>query len=170
MMDATVRNWRRAINTASGWSDGGTDSPTAQTPKIAESLARSNALRQHTRMRPLLNLRAPATIVTTWRSRLEVLREYHDELFALGVTPGQARILLYIEEHPRCYLQQCARSLGLTSRTVGYPVRLLEQKRWVVKRRAPQDDRYVSLTLTRNGQALVRKIHKRLKPVLKAAS
>lgn len=122
-------------------------------------------------MRPLLNLQAPPRIVTTWRARYRLLREYHDELFAIGVTPGQARILLYIEEHPRCYLQQCARALGLTSRTVGYPVQFFVQKQWVTRRRAPQDDRYVFLTLTRNGQVLVRKIRKFLKgPVLKAAS
>jgi DNA-binding MarR family transcriptional regulator len=58
-------------------------------------------------------------------------RQYHDDLFALGVTPGQARILLYIQQHPRCYLQQCARALGLTSRTVGFPVQVFQQKRWV---------------------------------------
>ena len=121
-------------------------------------------------MRPLVNLQAPAKVVTAWRARLGLLREHHDELFALGVTPGQARILLYIEEHPRCYLQQCARALSLTSRTTGYPVQALQQKRWVKKRRAPQDDRYVFLTLTRTGQALARKIHNCLKPVLKAAS
>lgn len=108
-------------------------------------------------MRPLTNLRAPVKLVATWRVKLGLLRECHDALFVLGVTPGQARILLYIEQHPRCYLQQCARALGLTSRSVGYPVQTLQQKR-----RAPQDDRYVSITLTRNGQALVRKIHQRL--------
>lgn len=124
-------------------------------------------------MRPLSNLHAPATVVRTWRIRLEILRANHDELFTLRVTPSQARILLYIQEHPRCYLQQCARALGLTSRTVGYPIQMLEQKRWVKKRRAPQDDRYVSLTLTRNGQTLVRKIRRCLRErqsKLKAAS
>lgn len=106
-----------------------------------------------------------------WQVRLALLREYHDELFAIGVTPGQARILLYIEEHPRCYLQQCARALGLTSRAVGYPVQLFVQRQWMTRRRAPQDDRYVFLTLTRKGQALIRKIHKVLKgPVMKVAS
>ncbi len=125
-------------------------------------------------MRPAPPLqRSQAKIVTAWRVQLAFLREYHDELFAIGVTPGQARILLYIEQHPRCYLQQCARALGPTSRTVGHPVQRLAQKRWVRKQRAPQDDRYISLTLTQHGQALVRKIHKRLKErrtVLKAAS
>ena len=90
------------------------------------------------------------------------MREYRDELFILGVTPAQARIMLYLQQHPQSYILQCARAFGLTDRTVGYPVRVLEQKRWVRKRRAPQDDRYVSLTLTRNGQALARKIQKRL--------
>lgn len=119
------------------------------------------------RRKPRLTTTAP------WRVSLGFLREYHDDLFALGVTPGQARILLYIQYHPRCYLQQCARALGLRSRTVGYPVRALEQKRWVRKRRAPQDDRYLWLTLTRSGQALIKRIHTRLHerlPSLKAAS
>ena len=141
--------------------------------KTTESIATLESFGQRTKMRLLVNLQAPAKVVTTWRVRLGVLREHQDEMFGLGLTPGQARILLYIQQHPRCYLQQCARALGLTSQTVGYPVRLLEQKRWVSKRRAPQDDRYISLTLTRNGQALVRKIHQFLKKrlsILKAAS
>lgn len=125
-------------------------------------------------MRPTRRLSRPqAQIMATWQIRYKLLQEYYDELFVLGVTPGQARILLYIHQHPRCYLLQCARALGLTSRTVGHPVQLFEAKRWVKKRRAPQDDRYVVLTLTRNGQTLVRKIQTYLKdlpPFCKEAS
>ena len=105
----------------------------------------------------------------TWRVRLGLLREYHYQLFVLGVTPAQARIVLYLERNPHSYITQCARALGLTSRTVGYPVRVLAQKRWVTKRRAPQDDRYVSLALTRNGRALARKVQKRLNGLLTPA-
>ena len=57
---------------------------------------------------------------------------------------------------------QCARALGLTSRTVGYPVRVLEQRQWVTKRRAPQDDRYVLITLTQKGKALAEKMTRQL--------
>lgn len=94
--------------------------------------------------------------------RLGLLREYYDELFALGITPAQARILLYLQQHPGSYIRQCARAFGLAGRSVGIPVRVLQQNRWVTKRRAPQDDRYVSLTLTRRGQVLARKIQTRL--------
>lgn len=101
-----------------------------------------------------------------WRVSVGLLREYHEPLFALGVTPAQARILLYLEQHPHSYIMQCARAFGLTNRTVGYPIRVLEQRRWVTKRRAPQDDRYVLITLTQKGRALVGKIRRHLAPHL----
>ena len=101
-----------------------------------------------------------------------LLREYREELFALGVTPAHARILLYLERNPNSYILQCARAFGLTNRTVGYPVQVLQRRHWVRKRRAPQDDRYVLLTLTQRGHALARRIHKRLheRTLFKAAS
>jgi DNA-binding MarR family transcriptional regulator len=89
---------------------------------------------------------------------MELLREYREQLFVLGVTPVQARILLYLERNPRSYIMQCARAFGLTGRSVGYPVRVLERKRWVTKQPAPQDDRYVVLTLTPKGTDLARAI------------
>ncbi|MDR4470017.1 MAG: MarR family winged helix-turn-helix transcriptional regulator [Nitrospira sp.] len=130
---------------------------------MTRSIVSITTVRQPSRMvrpRPPRTPRSPSTTVPP--VSLASWRAYHDELFSLGVTPGQARILLYIRQHPRCYLQQCARALGLRSRTVGYPVQLFQQKRWVNKRRAPQDDRYVSLTLTRTGHALAKKIRQRL--------
>jgi DNA-binding MarR family transcriptional regulator len=130
---------------------------------MTRSVVSITTVRPQSRMRQTRVPRTPRSRSTTAPPvSLARWREYHDELFPLGVTPGQARILLYIQQHPRCYLQQCARALGLSSRTVGYPVQMFQQKRWVSKRRAPQDDRYVSLTLTRHGQALARKIHQRL--------
>lgn len=130
---------------------------------MTRSVVSITTVRPQSRMRQTRVPRTPRSRSTTAPPlSLARWREYHDELFPLGVTPGQARILLYIQQHPRCYLQQCARALGLSSRTVGSPVQMFQQKRWVRKRRAPQDDRYVSLTLTRHGQALVRKIHQRV--------
>jgi DNA-binding MarR family transcriptional regulator len=93
---------------------------------------------------------------------LGLLREYREELFTLGVTPAHARILLYLQRHPNSYILQCARAFGLTGRTVGYPVRMLQQKHLVTKRRAPHDDRYVMLTLTQRGQTLARMILRQL--------
>lgn len=103
-----------------------------------------------------------APTAAPWRVRLGLLREYRDQLFVLGVTPAQARILLYLQRNPNSYIIQCARAFGLTNRTVGYPVRVLAQRRWVTKRRAPQDDRYVLLTLTSKGTALARAIRQHL--------
>ena len=118
-------------------------------------------VRQHNGMlRPGLPRTSRPT--TTQPVGVGLLREYREELFALGVTPAHARILLYLQRHPNSYILQCARAFGLTNRTVGYPVQVLQRRHWIRKRRAPQDDRYVLLTLTQRGQALARKIHKRL--------
>jgi DNA-binding MarR family transcriptional regulator len=96
-----------------------------------------------------------------------LLREYREELFTLGVTPTQARILLYLQRHPHSYIKQCARAFGLTGRIVGYPVRMLQRRHLVTKRRAPQDDRYVMLTLTQRGHALARMILRQInEPVI----
>ena len=120
-------------------------------------------LRQHAEMRPARQLReARSTLEAMWRVRRGLLREYRERLFVLGVTPVQARILLYLERNPRSYIMQCARAFGLTGRAVGYPVRVLEQKQWVTKQRAAQDDRYVVLTLTSKGTDLVRAIKQQL--------
>ena len=92
----------------------------------------------------------------TWPGRLGMLRERRED-FSVGVTPVQAGILLYLLQHPGSYIRQCARAFGVTGPAVGVTVRALEQKRWVIKRRAPQDDRYVLLTPTQHGSALADK-------------
>ena len=102
------------------------------------------------------------TTLASQPARLDLLREYHEELFALGVTPAQARILLYLLQHPTSYRRQCAKAFGVTAPTVGLTVHALQKKRWVTKQRSPQDDRYVFLMLTRKGRNLARKIQARL--------
>ena len=84
-------------------------------------------------MRPLSHITIPTKIVTPWGARFDVLRDCPDMLFPLGVTPGQTRILLYIQQHSHYYSLQCPWALGLTSRSVGYLIQMVEQKRWVNK-------------------------------------
>ncbi len=102
---------------------------------------------QHAAMRPL---------------SVGFLREYHECLSALDVTPAQAQVLLYLQQHPGSYILQCARAFGRTGRAVGLTVHELQHKRWVTKQRAPQDDRCVLLTVTRKGTYLTKRITRQL--------
>ena len=115
---------------------------------------------QHTKM--LTRLRRKQSTPAPQRVRFGRLREYHEELVALGVTPAQARILIYLLPHPGSYRRQCAKAFGVTAPSVGFTLYELQQKRWVTKQRAPQDDRYVFLTLTPKGRNLAKMIQKRL--------
>src|SRR5690349_3599015 len=94
----------------------------------------------------------------TWQVSLRILRDYRAELSALEVTPRQAAALLYLQLNPGSYILQCAKVVGVTSVAMGVIVKRLEQKGWLHKERAPQDDRYVLLRVTRKGTAHVGKI------------
>ena len=58
---------------------------------------------------------------------IKVLRQYRPELSALGVTPVQADVLLYLEQSPGTYAQHCARVLGVTGHTMSHMMRCLQQ-------------------------------------------
>lgn len=70
-----------------------------------------------------------------------MFRAHGDELFALGVTPVQAGIVLYLLQQPGSYIRQCARALGVKYGTLGPAVLVLQRNQYVLKRHAPQDDR-----------------------------
>lgn len=94
----------------------------------------------------------------TWQVSLQLLREYRAELSAFAVTPPQAAALLYLQHNPGSSIRQCARVVGVTAPTMGEIVKRIQQKGWLRKQRAPQDDRYVLLTVTPKGTHRVRKI------------
>ena len=94
----------------------------------------------------------------TWQVSLQLLREYRAELSAFAVTPPQAAALLYLQDNPGSSIRQCAKIVGVTGPTMGEIVKRLERKGWLRKQRAPQDDRYVLLTVTPKGTDRVRKI------------
>lgn len=107
-----------------------------------------------------------SSIAAPWRASLGLLREHREQLSVLGVTPAHARILLYLQQHPHSYIHQCARAFGLTWKSIGYSVRILEQRRLLMKRRAPQDERCLLLTLRPKGTDLARAIRQQLDSTL----
>jgi DNA-binding MarR family transcriptional regulator len=93
-----------------------------------------------------------------WRARLKALHTSRRELLHLGVTPTEAGVLLYLQRHPGSYLRRVADAFALDASWTGTVIRALQQHGWVTKQRAPGDDSYVLLRMTRKGTALVGKI------------
>lgn len=103
-----------------------------------------------------------STTSREWRVCLRWLHAYREELSDLGVTPAQARALLYLQRNPESSIQQCAQVFGVAGSTMGQLVRKLYRKGWVTKQRSPHDDRYVLLSLTPKGHILTWLLHKQL--------
>jgi DNA-binding MarR family transcriptional regulator len=87
-----------------------------------------------------------------------MLQQYRVELSDLGVTPIQAGVLLYLQRYPGSYCQSMADDLGRDASWIGVVVRDLHRQGWLKKQRAPCDDSYVFLRVTRKGAALARAI------------
>ncbi|MBX3325481.1 MAG: MarR family transcriptional regulator [Nitrospira sp.] len=98
----------------------------------------------------------------TWRISLKWLNEYRKELSDLGVTPAQARALLYLQRNPDSSVRQCAQVFGVVGSTMSHLVRGLHHKGWINKQRSSQNDRHVLLALTPKGHILAWLLHKQL--------
>jgi DNA-binding MarR family transcriptional regulator len=100
---------------------------------------------------------------------LEVVLQLHGEfrrsLEPLRVTPLQAGMLLFLHRHADARLTDAAAALRVNPPTLSVVVTDLVRKRWVAKRRSVTDSRVVHLRLSRQGQALVRRIKDRVRDV-----
>ena len=103
-----------------------------------------------------------STTSAEWRLCLKWLNAYHEELSDLGITPAQARAVLYLQRNPDCSIQQCAGVFGVVDSTMRQLVRGLHHKGWVTKQRSPEGDRSVLLALTPKGHILAWLLHKQL--------
>jgi DNA-binding MarR family transcriptional regulator len=82
------------------------------------------------------------------RRRLEPIR----------VTPLQAGVLLFLCRHTEARVTDTAAALGVGPPTLSTVVTGLVRKRWVIKRRSVTDARVVHVSLSQQGEVLVRKI------------
>ncbi len=113
-------------------------------------------------MRLVRLLREPrSTTSREWRLCLRWLNAYRKKLSDLGVTPAQARGLLYLQRNPDSSIQQCAIVFGVAGSAMGQLARGLHIKGWVTKQRS-YDGRSVLLGLTPKGHILAWLLHKQL--------
>ena len=134
-----------------------------ETAGIVESVGRLKILSQHRAMRLVRLLReSRSTTSREWRRCLRWLSVYRGELSDLGVTPAQARAVLYLQRNPNNSIQQCAVVFGVAGSTMSYLVRGLHSKGLITKQRTEQDDRQVLLALSPKGHILTWLLHKQL--------
>jgi DNA-binding MarR family transcriptional regulator len=89
---------------------------------------------------------------------LQLHGEFRRSLEPIRVTPLQAGVLLFLRRHADAKLTDAAAALRVRQPTLHEVVKDLVRKRWVTKRRSLADTRAVCLSLSRQGQALARKI------------
>ena len=96
---------------------------------------------------------------------LRLQGEFRRSLEPIRVTPLQAGVILYLQRHMDAKLTDAAAALRVRQPTLSEVVKDLVRKRWVTKRRSVTDTRAVCLSLSRQGQALARKIKDQVRHV-----
>ena len=89
---------------------------------------------------------------------LQLEGELRRSLEPIRVTPLQAGVLLFLRRHAEAKVTDTAAALGVRLPTLSTVVKALARKRWVTKRRSVTDARVVSLSLSRRGRVITRKI------------
>jgi DNA-binding MarR family transcriptional regulator len=83
-----------------------------------------------------------------FRHRLQLLR----------VSPLQASMLLYLDRHPHCTMNEIASALCIENLSAVEPVQLLQRKGWIRKPQVKASRKIVRLQLTKKGTAMAQKI------------
>ena len=96
---------------------------------------------------------------------LQLHGEFRRSLDPIRVTPLQAGVMLFLRRHAGVRVTDAATALRLRLPTMSTVVKDLVGKRWVTRLRSVKDDRVVCLALSRQGQALARRIKERVRDV-----
>ena len=103
--------------------------------------------------------------LTLLESVLRLQSEFRRSLEPLQVTPLQAGVILFLRRHEDGRVMDIATAFCLKMPTVVEVVNNMVGKRWVTKRGSVEDRRAVCLRLSRQGQALARKIEAQIRNV-----
>jgi DNA-binding MarR family transcriptional regulator len=100
---------------------------------------------------------------------LEVVLRLHGDfrrsLEPIRVTPLQAGLMLYLHRCAAARVTEAAHALRVRPPTLTEVVHDLVRKGWVSKRQSAEDGRVVRLRLSRQGQAIARKIEHQVRHI-----
>lgn len=89
-----------------------------------------------------------------YASSLAVLQSYKPLLAAIGLTYPQYLVMLVLWEEDGITVKRLAERLGLDPGSVTPLVKRLEEASFVIRNRAADDERNLSIEVTREGRAL----------------
>jgi len=92
------------------------------------------------------------------RAQLRVFQHFQQSAGKLGITPGQAGILMLINNNPDISQAALARAIGVRRATLGEIIADMETKTWVERHPSPEDKRSYALILSSSGKRFVKKV------------
>lgn len=93
----------------------------------------------------------------------EISELFSYELQEYGITPKHFGALLIVKEHPLITQKELAGHLNIDQSTMGHIIDLLEEKKYLERKKNIADRRAYNLILTENGEKTVTKLWETLK-------
>ena len=91
------------------------------------------------------------------QAQLLVFNNFRKTVGTMGITPGQAGILILIRNNPAISQAALARAIGVERATLGQIITDMEAKSWVERHPSHSDKRSYALTLSSSGRAFLEK-------------
>ncbi len=92
------------------------------------------------------------------QAQLLIFNHFRKTVGKMGITPGQAGILILIRNNPAISQAALARAIGVERATLGQIITDMEAKSWVERHPSHSDKRSYALTLSPSGMTFLEKI------------
>ena len=92
------------------------------------------------------------------QAQLQVFNHFRKTVGTMGITPGQAGILILIRNNPAISQAALARAIGVERATLGQIITDMEAKSWVERQPSNSDRRSYALTLSPSGRVFLEQV------------
>jgi len=92
------------------------------------------------------------------RAQIKLFQHFKSSISDLCLTPGQAGVLILIENNPGISQAALARALEIERATLGETIDYLQKNTWVERRKSPSDGRSYALHLSSQGKRIMKKL------------
>ena len=92
------------------------------------------------------------------QAQLQVFNHFRKTVGRIGITPGQAGILILIGNNPAISQAALARAIGVERATLGQIITDMETKSWVERHPSHSDKRSNALKLSSSGKAFLEQV------------
>ena len=92
------------------------------------------------------------------QAQLQVFNHFRKTVGTMGITPGQAGMLILIRNNPAISQAALARAIGVERATLGQIITDMEAKSWVERHPSNSDRRSYALTLSSSGRVFLEQV------------